>query len=96
MIKECSNTEIVSLIGKRLRQYRLNLAVTQKEMAQSTGISLPTIQKLESGRASNITLFNLLIIMRYLGIIENVDSLVPEQPESPYQLTRQRVRHEKQ
>ena len=94
MIKELSNTQIITLLGTRLRQYRLNLNVTQQEMSKLTEVSLPTIQKLESGKAGNINLSNLLKIMRFLGIIENVEHLVPEQPESPYsKKQKQRIYH---
>ena len=94
MLKELSNTEIIQLIGTRLRRYRLNLDVTQKEMAEISGVSLPTIQKMESGNAENVTLAVLLKMVRYLGIIENVDNLIPEQPESPYAgRHKERVKH---
>ncbi|MBR1501704.1 MAG: helix-turn-helix transcriptional regulator [Bacteroidales bacterium] len=94
MIKELSNIEIIRLIGIRLRQYRLNLNVTQREMSNLSGVSLPTIQKMESGSAGNINLSNLLKIMRFLGILENVNQLVPEQPQSPYaSRQRNRIRH---
>ena len=33
MLRELSNTEIISLMGQRLKQYRLNLAITQREMS---------------------------------------------------------------
>lgn len=97
MLRELSNTEIISLMGQRLRQYRLNLSITQKEMAINTGVSLPTIQKLEAGSATNVTLSTVLTLMRYLGIIENADQLIPLQPESPYAIkSRKRIRHGKE
>lgn len=97
MLRELSNTEIISLMGQRLRQYRLNLSITQKEMAINTGVSLPTIQKLEAGSATNVTLSTVLTLMRYLGIIENADQLIPLQPESPYaNKSRKRIRHGKE
>lgn len=88
-----SNTEIIREIAGRIKQYRLNLRMTQAQLAKKTGISLPTIQKFESGASSNITFVNLLSILRYTGLIDNVWLLVPEQPESPYAIkTIKRVR----
>ncbi len=96
MLRELSNTEIISMMGQRLKQYRLNLSITQREMALNTGVSLPTIQKLEAGSATNVTLSTVLTLMRYLGIIENADQLIPLQPASPYDIKpRQRIRHGK-
>ena len=97
MLRELSNTEIISMMGQRLKQYRLNLSITQREMALNTGVSLPTIQKLEAGSATNVTLSTVLTLMRYLGIIENADQLIPLQPESPCAIKpRQRIRHGKE
>lgn len=94
MLKELSNSEITNMLGERLQQYRLILNITQKELSEKSMVSLPTIQKLESGKAKNITFNNLMSILRQLGLIENIDKLVPEQPESPYQKRhRQRIRH---
>jgi transcriptional regulator with XRE-family HTH domain len=96
MLRELSNTEIISLMGQRLKQYRLNLAITQREMSMGTGVSLPTIQRLEAGNAPNVTMATVLTLMRYLGIIDNADNLIPLQPESPYAIkARQRIRHGK-
>ena len=64
------------------------------KVSNLSGVSLPTIQKMESGSAGNINLSNLLKIMRFLGILENVNQLVPEQPQSPYaSRQRNRIRH---
>ena len=54
-----------------------------------------TIHKLETGTARNVTATTLISLMRYTGLIENLDSLIPEIPESPYSNlnSRQRVRH---
>lgn len=95
MIKELSNTEIIRMIGRRLRQYRINLNLTQKELAEKTNISVPTIQKFESGNSYNITFGNLLTIIRHLGLLDNIEKFIPEQPESPYAKRRnqQRIRH---
>lgn len=84
MLKELSNSEIISLLGQRFKRYRLNLRYTQKELADRTGISVPTIQKFEAGNANNITAGNLMTLLRSVGLIENIDVLIPEQPESPY------------
>ena len=94
MLREQSNTTIIRMLGARLKQYRLNLNMTQKELADITNVSVPTIQKFESGTSTNITLNNLLTLMRHTGLIEYADKLIPEQPESPYaRKNPTRVRH---
>ena len=94
MIKEYSNTQIIQLLGERFRTYRVNLRMTQKELSERSGISVPTIQKFEAGNATNISLSTLLTLMRNTGLIEFADKLIPEQPISPYAKRQvKKVRH---
>lgn len=83
MLKPCPNKEIMILLGERARTYRKNLSLSQEELAVNAGISLSTVQKFETGKA-NTSLNNLLTILRHLGLIENINLLIPEQPENPY------------
>jgi len=93
MIRDLPNSEIIGMLGKNFRQYRLILGMTQAELAQKTNISPTTIHLFENGRLNNLTLGNLLTLMRHVGIIENVATLIPVQPESPYAKPKTRVRH---
>lgn len=54
-----------------------------------------TIHKFETGTARNINATTLISLMRYTGLIKNLDGLIPEIPESPYSKLngKQRVRH---
>lgn len=83
MIRKYSNKEILEMIGERSRIYRKNMGISQRQLSESTGLSLSTVQKYEAGKA-NISLDSLLTILRALGQIESIDRLLPEQPLSPY------------
>lgn len=83
MLKQFSNSELAVLIGERITIYRKNLSLSQADLAKQAGLSLSTMQKLESGKA-NISLSNLLSVLRYLGLLENLNLLLPEQPLNPY------------
>ena len=95
MIKRYSDAEILQLLGLRFKQYRVALGLTQAELSAKAGVSVMTIHKFETGTARNITATTLISLMRYTGLIENLDSLIPEIPESPYSNLngKQRVRH---
>ena len=95
MIKRLSDTEILQMLGMRLKQYRVALGLTQAELSAKAGVSVMTIHKFETGTARNITATTLISLLRYTGLIENLDSLIPEIPESPYSnlYNRQRVKH---
>ena len=96
-----SNSDIVRLLGRRFRQYRIAMQMKQSEVAQKAGLSVFTLSQFENGRSSNITMANLVALLRMIGLLEHVDQLLPELPMSPYELERiqkkerQRVRNEK-
>lgn len=98
---ELSETDIICILGERFKDYRMNMRLTQKELSEKTGISHKTISSFESGKGRNITMQNFLILLRAVGMLRNIDELLPELPVSPYfaesQMKRQtRIRHGKE
>lgn len=95
MITRYSDIEIVQMLGERFRRYRIALGLTQAELAEKAGVSKMTIHKFESGSAGNVSMQTLISLLRYTGLIENFDALIPDVPESPYSTisNRKRVRH---
>lgn len=98
---ELSETDIVRILGERFKDYRMNMRLTQKDLSEKTGISHKTISSFESGRGRNITMQNFLALLRAVGMLRNIDNLLPELPASPYfaqsQIRRQtRVRHSRE
>ena len=79
-----SSTEIIRILGQREKTYRILLRMTQKELAERVGISVPTLQAFESGQSKDISMTTLLRILRGIGQLEGVNVLLPEIPESPY------------
>ena len=97
---ECSPPELVRTLGARFKDYRLRANMTQKEIAEMTGLTIPTIQRFENGLSNNISLGTFLLLLKAVGCINDLDELMPEQPESPYLYKSnykkaQRVRHKK-
>lgn len=99
MRENLSPAEIVRSLGRRFRDYRMRLNMTQQEVANWTALSVPTIYKFESGKMTDMSLATLLKLLRAIGMDENWDALLPELPESPYlykeDKKRQRIRHHK-
>ncbi len=77
-------------LGRRLARHRLNRNLTQAEVAAEAGVSTLTVQRIEQGRSSQAT--NLIRILRALGLLDNLDALVPEPAISPVQQARMRGR----
>ena len=46
---EYSIPELISLLGQRFKDYRLRSEMTQKDVAEQSGITINTIHKFENG-----------------------------------------------
>lgn len=80
------NHDILSDLGKRLKQQRLNQNLSSAELANKSGVSIRTITGFERGE-KNISLVNLIELLRALGLINNLSMLIPELPSvSPLEL----------
>lgn len=74
--------------------------LTQKEVAELSGVGLTTIHKFENGTARNLSLSTFILLLKVVGQVNALDDLLPELPESPYLMRRedkkaQRIRHAK-
>ncbi len=83
---ELSIPEIVRLLGARLKEYRMRVRLTQRELSEKSGLTIVTIHKIETGAVSNISLGTFLLILKSIELIDNIDLLLPELPQSPYLL----------
>ena len=81
---EYSTPELVRLLGSRFREYRLRCNLTQREVAEKSGIGMTTIHKFESGCANNISLGTFLLLLKVVGRINALEELLPDLPPSPY------------
>lgn len=95
---EYSTLELVRLLGARFKEYRMRCNLTQKEVAELSGIGMTTIHKFESGNAGNISLSTFILLLKVVGQINALNDVLPELPESPYLMRKsekkaQRIRH---
>ncbi|MFR1239603.1 MAG: helix-turn-helix domain-containing protein [Butyricimonas faecihominis] len=85
-ISYTTNQDIISLLCQRLKEYRLAARISQKEMADKSGVSLTTISHLEQGVNRNITLNNFISLLRVVGMEQRLSELLPELPMPPIAL----------
>ena len=77
----------------------MRMEMTQSELAERSGVSMGTVVRLERGNTVSVLL--LISILRTLGVLENLENLLPELSLSPIQMRKmqgkqiQRVRHKK-
>lgn len=57
--------------------------LTQSELSEQTGVSVPTIRNFENGRSTNVSLQVVLALMRGIGQLEQINGLFPEVVENP-------------
>lgn len=85
-----SDQAVLQALGGRLARHRLNRNLTQAALAAEAGVSTLTVQRIERGRSLQAA--NLIRILRALGLLDNLDALVPEPAISPIQQARMRGR----
>lgn len=72
-------------ITESLRQRRLQMNISQRELAKLSHVSLPLIARLESG-VGNITLINLISVMKALNMADSLAVAFRISMESPRQI----------
>ncbi len=81
------NTEQVLIeIGEKIRRHRLNCDLSQKEVAERSGIGLASVARLEDGQGC--TLANFIRVLSALNVLESLDAFLPTPPVSPIQLAK--------
>jgi len=83
MKSNISDSALLTELGTRLQRHRLNMNMTQAALAKEAGLSERTINRLEQGHSTTVS--NLIRLLRSLGLLENLDALVPEPAISPIQ-----------
>ena len=67
-------------IGTRIASARKRNGLTQFELARRAGVSRPTVDLLENGRASEIGYSKLVRILAVLGLQFRLQPVTPERP----------------
>ena len=81
-----TNHELMQLLARRLKSYRLAARMSQKERSEKSGVGLATISHFEQGVKPNMTLGNFISLLRTVGMERRVADLLPELPMPPLAL----------
>ena len=79
-----SFTEILRILGERYRAYRITSRMTQKDVSNSSGVSITTIHNFESGKMQSIDARVLFVLLKTIGLSNTFLDLIPDLTESPY------------
>ncbi len=81
-----SNHEILRILSKRMKEYRLSARLSQRELAEKSGVSYTTICRFEQGKHPNISLNSFIALLRQVGMESRMAEVLPELPVSPLAL----------
>ncbi len=81
-----TNQDILDLLAKRVREYRLAARMSQRELAEKSGVGYTTISHFEQGKHTNISLGNFISLLRCVGMESRMTNLLPELPIPPMAL----------
>ena len=84
---------ILGEFGHRLMQRRLELGLTQAELADQAGISKRTVERVEAGASTQTT--TMIRMLRVLELLDRMELLVPQAGPSPIELLKQKGRERK-
>jgi transcriptional regulator with XRE-family HTH domain len=89
--KQAADEAVLSELGGRLAQVRLERNLTQAQLAEQAGVSKRTVERLESGSvATQLTGF--IRVCRVLDLVERFDLLIPEPVPGPIEQLKLRGR----
>ena len=81
MIHLKTNSEILLIIGKRVKEQRIRLRMTQKQLGIEADVSVKTLVSFEQGH--NVSLLNFIAILRALKSVDQLNLILPEPPINP-------------
>ncbi len=79
---------ILQELGHRIERLRLQRNQPLASLAESAGVGVATLQRLESG--SSVNLRTMVQVLRALNRLADLDNIVPDIEVSPFELSRKR------
>jgi len=83
-----SDQVILAEIGERIAGRRLELRLTQADLAKEAGIGKRTLERVEAGKTAQAT--TLIRLFRVLGLLPNLDQMLPESKPGPIDILKRK------
>ena len=80
-MQKFTSQAILNELSKRVKNYRLDMELSQAEFARKAGLSLRSVVNFESG--SDLMFSNFIKILRALDLADNLNLLVPDVTKRP-------------
>lgn len=85
---------IIIELGARIAHQRIELGITQAQLAEQAGVGKRTIERIEAGEDTQLT--TLIRILRILDLSDRLDQLIPESKVSPIEMLKQQQQQPRQ
>ncbi|MBT3201574.1 MAG: helix-turn-helix domain-containing protein [Phycisphaerales bacterium] len=82
--KQTTPEAVITELGLRLARRRIELSMTQAQLAAHAGIGKRTIERIESGADTQLS--TLIRLLSVLDLSEYLDQLIPEAQVSPMEM----------
>ena len=80
--KQATDDAVLAELGGRLARIRVERNLTQAQLAEQSGVSKRTVERLESGAVAT-QLSGFIRVCRVLDVLEHFDTLIAEPVPSP-------------
>ncbi len=75
---------ILTELGKRIAQSRINAQLTQAQLAEQAGVSKRTIERIEAGQSAQM--LSMIRVFRVLGVLSALDQMISDVGPRPMDL----------
>ena len=86
--KLLTDEAILAELGERLSRCRLDLSLTQAELAAQAGVSKRTVERAEAGASTQLS--SLIRILRVLELLPNLEHAIPPAVPRPMDLLKRK------
>lgn len=90
MIYQVTDEDILRELRRRLVRMRKSCRFSQHELSDLSGVPIATIKHIESPVSRDLSLLTVVRLLRTMTLLEGVDGFVPDVPESPFIIKKQR------
>lgn len=88
-----SDDAVLAELGKRFARRRIDMHLTQADLAREAGVSKRTVERLEAGEATQIS--SVIRVSRVLDLIPGLDQWIPEAGPRPMDLIKMQRKERK-
>jgi transcriptional regulator with XRE-family HTH domain len=86
--KTLTDEAILAEIGERIASRRLDMQLTQADVAEQAGVAKRTLERIEAGHSAQLS--SLIRILRVLDLFPGLDRLIPEAGSRPMDLLKRK------